>query len=320
MAYEAAASRALVPFGLGGGDLSLVSISENVTFKVTAGRPQESYVLRLHRPGYHSIDELDSERVWLAALEAAGISVPHPLPAEDGRFYLPVEIPAADEIRYAGLSRWVDGEVVGELSDVSRYFSQLGSLMATMHDQASAWTPPPTFRRHNLDVGGLLGDAPFWGPFWEHPELTAAERQLLISTRDRFRPALARYGCRPQTFSMIHADLHLANLLVDGDNLSVIDFDDAGFGWHQYDMAVALFDSRDRSGLADNEQAFLDAYRSIRPMTDTDLGLLPMFELIRGMALIGWKHQRPEVKWPTRRFDEHKARVLDLCTTFETPD
>ena len=39
---------------------------------------------------------------------------------------------------------------------------------------------------------------------------------------------------------MIHADLRLANLLVDGDRLGIIDFDDCGFGWFGYDFAAAV--------------------------------------------------------------------------------
>ena len=44
----------------------------------------------------------------------------------------------------------------------------------------------------------------------------------------------------PSGYSVIHADMHPGNIVVDGDRLTVIDFDDAGFGWHQYDIATAL--------------------------------------------------------------------------------
>jgi hypothetical protein len=42
--------------------LSLVTVSENVTFRLTDGRTGEDWVLRLHRPGYHSETELEAER------------------------------------------------------------------------------------------------------------------------------------------------------------------------------------------------------------------------------------------------------------------
>ena len=59
-------------------------LAENVTFKVT-DRAGSAYVLRLHRPGYHTLDELVSERAWIRGLAEAGIDVPTGLPARDGR-------------------------------------------------------------------------------------------------------------------------------------------------------------------------------------------------------------------------------------------
>ncbi len=319
--YEAAALIALAEFGVDGTELTLVSVAENVTYRVDIADTSESYVLRLHRPGYHSLAELDSERVWLQALRDADVAVPEPRPALDGRYYVPVEVPALDERRFVGLSPWIEGEVVADIetSHVEQSFEQLGSLMAAMHNQAAAWNPPAAFRRHRLDIDGLLGENPFWGRFWEHPALSEPERRLLITRRDDLRAALERYGTDRATFSMIHADLHFDNLVVDRGHLSVIDFDDAGFGWHQYDIAVAMFGSRDSPQFDVWERAFVDAYRSVRPLADDDLALVPMFELVRGMALIGWKGQRPEVRWPDGRFDEHKAYVLRLCETIEPP-
>jgi hypothetical protein len=42
---------------------------------------------------------------------------------------------------------------------------------------------------------------------------------------------------------------------------------------------------------------------------------VPMFRLVRGLAQIGWYHQRPELK-RSARFDEVKAVVLDQCRSF----
>ena len=50
---------------------------------------------------------------------------------------------------------------------------------------------------------------------------------------------------------MIHADMHSQNVLIQEDKLSVIDFDDAGFGWYGFDLAVAVWDRLDfTAGLA----------------------------------------------------------------------
>ena len=308
--FAGATGAALDAFGLGGADCRLVIVGENVTFRVGDPDGDGSYVLRLHRPGYHDLPELDSERVWLAALEQAGIRVPEPVAAPDGRYYVPVPV-GPDDIRFAGLTRWRDGEIVADPSagddgpgPLAPQLAQLGTLMAAMHEQAIGWTPPAGFVRHRLDADGLLGLDPFWGRFWENDDLSAAQQERLAGARRALHQQLVDHGPPRDRFSMIHADLHLGNLLVDDDGrLSVFDFDDAGWGWHHYDIAVALLHTRDAPDAGDAETAFLDAYRAMRPLADEDLAWITVFEVIRGLALIGWKGQRPEVHWPAARFD-----------------
>jgi Ser/Thr protein kinase RdoA (MazF antagonist) len=316
--FMPAARAALEFFPIDAADLTLVSLAENVTFKAT-DRDGSAYVLRLHRPGYHTLDELVSERAWIRGLAGAGIDVPGGVSARDGRDYVAVTIPATGEQRYAGMLRWTDGRllshVLAETSDdtvVEDYFAQLGSLTAAMHNQASTWQPPPGFQRHALDSEGLMGEAPHWGPFWEHRSLSAAERQLLLDARGWMHERLTRLSRAPAVYSLIHADMHPGNILVDGDRLIVIDFDDAGFGWHQYDIAVVLTYWQSKPNAAEIERAFLGGYRAVRPVPDEALTSIAMFRLIRWMASIGWFHQRPELE-PSPVFEARKAWVLEQC-------
>ena len=252
-------------------------------------------MLRLHRPGYYTLDELNSERVWTRALAAAGIAVPIPLVMRDGGDYVPVPVRALGQVRQAGMAQWTEGELLVDVLERSddaaaaeRAFEQLGAIEAAMHNQSSAWRPPPGFVRHTVDRDGLMGDAPFWGPFWDHPVFTQAERALVIATRDRIRGAMDRYGRDPATYGMIHADLHPGNLLVGASGLTVIDFDDAAFGWHLYDIAVALVHQRCRRRLPGAARR-LRARLSHLPARSATMRwrCWPMFLLVRGLAP-GW--------------------------------
>src|SRR5262245_8653267 len=299
--YTPAALDALTAFGVRPAALDLVAVSENITFKTTDQRGRV-YVLRLHRPGYHTLAELESERVWIRALADAGIVVPTPVTTADGREYVHAVIDGTGEARYVGLAEWTDGELLAEVlrhtGDVGvfeRYFEQLGVLAARLHNQASRWSVPDGFKRHALDADGLLGEAPFWGRFWENPVLSEDERKLVLKTRDRLHAMLERVGYDASTFSLIHADLHPGNLLVHGDQLAIIDFDDAGFGWHAYDMAVAMIRYRDELTFPAVKRAFVRGYRTIRSLPDDVVELLPTFFLVRDMAILGWIHQRPEL-------------------------
>jgi Ser/Thr protein kinase RdoA (MazF antagonist) len=321
--YAPAARQALAAFGVEPADLHFVHLSENVTFRAIDGRNGSSLVLRLHRPWYHDIAALRSEHLWTRALVQAGIAAPEPLLTPAGENFAQVEIAATGERRWAGLARWREGELVADVvaretdsAANARHFVCIGAIMAAMHDQATCWTPPAGFRRHALDADGLMGSEPFWGPFWDHPIFSPAERDMLLGTRDRLHAALIRYGKPAHTFSLIHADLHPRNVLIDGAHAAVIDFDDSGFGWHQYDLAVALIVYQDHPDFVMFRDACIAGYRSVRTISDADLALLPMFLLIRSMAQIGWLHQRPELPWAAV-LPRTKERICRKAADFE---
>lgn len=55
------------------------------------------------------------------------------------------------------------------------------------------------------------------------------------------RAAMDMLGERSATFGLIHADLHLDNVLFAGGEARPIDFDDCGLGHWLYDIAVTLW-------------------------------------------------------------------------------
>ncbi|HJP50181.1 MAG: phosphotransferase [Pseudomonadales bacterium] len=280
-------------------DISLASHSENIVYKVTS-HDDKTYALRVHRPGYHSLAELNSEQIWTDALMESGLQVPRAYPTSKGEFYVATECGGCE--RQVGLVGWLEGHPLGSVTPKGKadFFleklREIGVICARFHNQAANWMPPPGFSRHRLNHEGFVGENPFWGRFWEVASLRTSERRTIDKLRTTVSRRLLDYGEQPQTYSMIHADLHEGNFLVGNNGLTVIDFDDAGFGWHIYDLAVALFSHTDRSDYDGIQNALIEGYRTERDITDEDLSLLPLFILIRALALMGWIHLRPEVK------------------------
>ena len=147
---------------------------------------------------------------------------------------------------------------------------------------------------------GFLGESPFWGRFWEASRLEASDRRLLSKAREQLREIFTDYGQDPQTYSLIHGDLHPGNILKTGNGLQVIDFDDAGFGWHLYELAVALFHYQSNPHFGMIRDALVAGYRSQRSLSDEALDLLPAFLLMRALATLGWIDARPGTR-PSRR-------------------
>jgi Ser/Thr protein kinase RdoA (MazF antagonist) len=318
LSETAAARQALGAFGIAPRALTLAARSENITFKVEADGG-EVYALRLHRPGYNTLAELNAERMWTAALSEAGFAVPVGLTTADGRHYAPVTL-SDGEVRQAGLTRWTEGEVLakvieGEHLDLGAWFGRLGGIAAGLHAHSAAWRVPPGFTRRTLDADGLMGEAPSWGPFWEHAGFTPGEQALMAAARVKLHALLAALPRDPQHWGMIHADLHHGNLLIHGEALSVIDFDDAAWGWYLYDLAVALVHHQRRADFYELRAALLAGYRAHRPLSAEEEALLPLFLLARRLAVIGWLHQRPEID-AADYVAEMKPLTLQLCEDF----
>ncbi len=324
--HAAAARRALQHFPVDAGDMKFIRAGENLTYRVYARDGERSYVLRLHRPGYNALSALNSERLWTNALLNDGIRAPQAICSLTGENYVSVTIPEAAETRWAGLSLWVKGDLLSShldseqtpLETCTSYLFALGALIGAIHCQASSWTPPRGFSRHRLDADALIGGQPLWGPFWKHQALSAPERALLERTRDTIHKALLKYGEPESTFTLIHGDPHAQNVIVAAEGLTLIDFDDAAFGWHQYDLAVALQPYAGTPRFDAFHDALIKGYRSRRRISDRDLSLVPMFVLARQLAQIGWSHTRPELGTPVW-FERVKAQACKAAHTFVPP-
>lgn len=307
------AAEALEAFGVQPTRIELVSLSENLTFRVETSSPEEIYALRLHRPGYNTHAELVSERIWTRALRKAGIRTPEDMTAGNGDSF--VAVGSGEETsRLAGLTRWISGDLLStrieravRADDTLEALRGLGALTARLHDQTRAWRPPEGFLRRSLEVETLLASTSSWGGFWRHPRLSRADQRLLAAAARRLVRRLSACERTPDTFGLIHADLHPGNVIVQDGGPAVIDFDDAGFGWRLYDVAAALFHAE----APETETAFLEGYEAVGAIR-LEADLLPLFRLMRALALIGWLAHRPELD-NAERFEVIRARAISLA-------
>ncbi len=242
------ARAALAAWELKPAGLDLLKYRENAVFRVSLADGRR-YALRVHRAGYHDDDELRSELQWMQALAADGFDVPEIVPSMRGALFERVSHPDVPETRQVDLFAWiagqplgsVEGGLEGDADTMVSTFRTIGTLAARLHNHAARWQPPPGFTRHAWDADGLVGEQPLWGRFWELAALSDAERALMVRARDRVRDDLSRLERSPRNYGLIHADFAPENLMVDGPRVRLIDFDDAGYGWHLFEIATSLY-------------------------------------------------------------------------------
>ena len=292
-------SRLLPCWGLSSDSrLSLLCVSENATFLADDSAQDRKIVIRAYRPGYHTRGEMASEIQWIDALIDDGeIRTPRPLRADDGTCLHPLD--EGDAPRLAVAFEFCEGKEPNPDGDLRASFTQLGEITARLHTQSRRWRTPDGFVRKTWDFATTIGDTPHWGD-WRHAMgLDTRSLPILEKVTVALARALEQIGQSEDNFGLIHADLRLTNLLVDGDRLAVIDFDDCGVSWHLYDFAAAISFMETSPHIPELQAAWLQGYRTVQPLSQDQVDTLPTFVMLRRLLLTAWLASHSET--PTAR-------------------
>lgn len=287
----------------------VINHSENITYRVDDPATGARSILRLHRHGYHSDAAIRSELAWLHALRRdARMEVPRALPALNGSVVQVLHSPDLVEPRRAVMFDYLDGsEPAGDLGPS---FEQLGEITARLHHHARHWPPPSGFTRFAWDFDTMLGGPqPIWGRWQDGLGVNGEVADVLQRLCDTLERRLAAFGSGPDRRGLIHADLRLANLLVDGGKVKVIDFDDCGTGWYLYDFGTALSFIETRADVPELTDAWLRGYRLVAPVSAEEEAELPTFLLLRRLMLVAWLGSHR---------DTDLARELGVAYTLES--
>lgn len=308
--------------------MTFLGHSDNITFRVeeTGGA---LYLLRLHRP---SLDYWNGERqrpeyiaselTWLEALAEDGFLVQRPLRTRQGNLVTFPELDGAGRVP-ATLLTWLSGRhirVAGAdmAQSAAAEVECLGELVGRLHEFSAHWAPPPDFVRPHYDEDyfqrlfarllhkvdpAVFSQEVFW-------TLQATCRKIIDD--------IHRLPVEPETWGMIHADLHLGNVLVQDDaeqpRIAPIDFSFCGFGYYLFDLSVCL-----TGGLNPAlRPAFLKGYRARRPLAENALALAEAFNLASRLSYFAYQIDNPaERAWLQRRLTDV---VANDCARFLKAD
>jgi Ser/Thr protein kinase RdoA (MazF antagonist) len=285
----------------------LLAARENMIYYAQSARGK--IVIRKHRTGYQDAAGIESELAFMHAMKAANCSVPDAIAAKGNRFVI-----QHGEDHFTAVS-WVSGHTMSDvlLADstperIAQIYHNLGIHLAQFHDAADAWSPPKNFSRHSWDREGLVGPQPFWGRFWDNPDLLPDERYIFTQIQDQMNEALSHLE-DTLDYGLIHADLIPDNVMIDENEITFLDFDDCGFGFRLFDITTILLKQIETHDFKDKAKALMEGYRTRR---DLDPRFVLMFLVLRSLTYVGWIVDRPNIENAavrSRHFIE-RARLL----------
>lgn len=286
--------------------IRLIRNRENAVFEVAL--QGERAALRLHRQGYQNDAAIQSELWWCAALAKSGVAVPAALPNSRGEYLVRLS-----NGRNASMISWAEGEALGEsgqpfgrpLDQVLDQHRALGALIADFHSATDQLSLPPDFTRPSWDIGGLVGETPFWGRFWEHPAAKPEQAETLNQARDFLLRNLTQHADNNGDFGLIHADILRENVLVNKSSLSLIDFDDSGFGFRLYDLGTVLSQNLYEPAYPLIRDALIAGYAKTKAAS---VEMVEIFTLARTCASVGWTAPRLKPDDPINQ--SHIARAV----------
>ena len=268
----------------GGTPVRLIVARENAVHEMRLPDGTRA-ALRLHRTGYQDEAAIRSELWWCAELAALGLPVPTPLPLPDGG-----HLAALATGRHASAIRWLDGAPIGKAGQplpqslsvqIDLHF-RLGQLLRRLHQASDALALPPDFMRPRWDIDGLVGEAPVWGRFWEHPQATDAQLSAQKAARNTVREMMTSHAAEGGDFGLIHADVLRENIFTSDTGLSLIDLDDNGFCFRLYDLGTVLSQNQYEPARDDLRDALMAGYGT------QDTEKVELFTLSRILASVGW--------------------------------
>ncbi len=317
LAAIAAGLKGMLPrWGLSAGsDLALLNLSENATFKAVPPGGGAPLVLRVHRRGYHRRAEIASELDWIAALRRARVlKTPAIVAARDGTAIQRLDLPGA--ARNVVAFAFAPGAEPSPAASLVPGFRDLGAISARLHAHARGWSRPAGFTRKSWTFDTIAGPLAHWGRWQDAPGLTAAGAALLDRLAATLRARLAQWGTGPDRFGLIHADLRLANLLDHRGGLTVIDFDDCGFGWFLFDFAASVSFIEDSPAIPALRSAWAEGYRSVAPLSAEAEAMLPTFVMLRRLQLTAWIASHSETPTAQELGPDYTRTTLELADRY----
>jgi Ser/Thr protein kinase RdoA (MazF antagonist) len=248
----------------------------NSTFKITTVSG-ERFALRVNVNSTKTLENLRAEVQWVQGIR--DVLVPTPIANSSGEFITFAHHDASGRTLPAVLFSWLEGEEVGDEPTADQLFAA-GAAMAKLHISSKGF-------KFRADASLPLIDSVLWGAAdylcGEGAALSQEDQQDMKIAYELIQEVINRQLAENEP-QPIHADMHGWNLMWHDGKLAVFDFDDAMMGTPLIDLATAIY----YLDTEEQDQMFLDGYRSITPLMSYSPRDLDILRMQRRIVLLNY--------------------------------
>lgn len=240
----------------------------NYAIEVTTNN--KHFALKLYNPASRTSSEVQWEIDLTLHLIENGAPVAKPVAGNNGKYVQIFDIEGQEFA--AVLFEWAAGaKPKPELST----YALIGEAAARIHEAADTFTSE--LAREKYDAHELIDDQL---ERMKRPLEESGQLQRVFDLSERMRKIITNPNLN---YGVIHNDLTLDNVHLNGDSLMVFDLDSAAESWRAAEAWGVLRASEDRF------RAWLEGYRSVRKFSEDDERAVAAFGIVEDIRNVVWK-------------------------------
>jgi len=285
MASPELLNRAAASFAFDSSTLEFISDSTNEVYRFA--KKDEAFILRITEKSPAYIGKIEAELDWVNYLVQNGVHASLPIRTIDNQLAAVYE----DDEKYfiATAFHMAPGRFFDK-NDPNLWgtsiFRRWGEIMGKMHLLSKSYVRLETKRDEwrNFEIQK---------PYLQGKYYVLLEKLRSLETRIKNLP---REG---NSYGLIHNDFHPYNFHIDGESMTVFDFDDSIYGWFSLDIAIAATHAVWWGAPKDDRQSknefatkflseFLEGYFKSNHLTHYWIKQIPLFMEYRNICSYFW--------------------------------
>lgn len=204
--------------------------STNMIFELTS--PETSIILRVSDYSEDKESHIDFELNWLNYLSKSMLQVARPVLSKNKNLY---EIINSDNKSYIlcafkkASGKLVETNNSNEWND--NLFKNLGEIMGKIH----------SLTKEYLDATDIVKQYEWNNDIFFQPEYNFTDDEQVEEIWQNIINEISKLPKTKATYGIIHNDLHQLNFFVDGEHITVFDYDDCLYSWYAFDIMLTTY-------------------------------------------------------------------------------